>query len=827
MPDTPQHLEPSLDAILRRLDQLEGRLAALEGYGGTARASATGSAPATSAPAPAARVAGYGQQLDAQSARSSGSATALRFLIALGIGVLVSILYAADVIPGLIWFLAVGGCVLYAFGGFGAAPGAYPEQQDAPAAASVAPATEVAPAPVPAPVAPKQSAGASELKVSVVLGRVGAGIVLLGLLTLFKLAVDSGIIGPAARVAIGLLVAVAALVAGERFSKRYAAWSRSFTGAGLALLYFTLTVASQWYGLVPREVSFVGMVLTTVLAGALALRHASPAIATFALLGGYLTPALLSTGEVRPIFLLCYLLVLDGGVLWMAARQSWKWLSVLAFIGSYLYLPTIADALPPLLAALAILLVFLLFNLLTVVGSVVRRARAAQVELILIVLNAALAFMLTYGHFHALWTSRHFGLLAIGLGLLFELQGAAAYRRAPEDLPLRTTYWLTSVGLLTIAVPMLAQDAHRAIPIAWSFGSLALLWVGFQLRERSLRVAAMVLLGLAILGVLATSTIEDYRTYVPVLNTRLLAFVVLIAVTYTAGWFYAVGRREQRDVPPSMAWVLPSVATLYTFALISLEITDAFHLRLIEPGIAAGATVALRAWQGATLAIVHTAFGATLLAIGLHVRARYLRVLGLCVLGFALLEVLSTSVLQDLRAFTPVLNPRALAYLVLIAAVYGASWLYARHRARQEDIPAAVAWVLPAAANALTLLLLTLEIGDGFDQRVLAATDAAHADALRQAHQVVLSVVYTCYAIALIAIGIARRVRWVRIAALALLGLTILKVLFVDTASLDAIARLALFISVGLLLLVASYSFQRFRRLILDDAPPGSDAAPG
>lgn len=55
------------------------------------------------------------------------------------------------------------------------------------------------------------------------------------------------------------------------------------------------------------------------------------------LVGGFATPALLSTGEDRPICLFSYLLLLNAGLAWVAYRKKWPHLTVLSTIFTTLF----------------------------------------------------------------------------------------------------------------------------------------------------------------------------------------------------------------------------------------------------------------------------------------------------------------------------------------------------------------------------------------------------------------------------------------------------------------------------------------------------------
>jgi uncharacterized membrane protein len=69
----------------------------------------------------------------------------------------------------------------------------------------------------------------------------------------------------------------------------------------------------------------------------LSIRHESIFIAVLGLLGGFSTPALLSTGENRPIPLFAYLLLLNLGLAWVARARAWPVLTGLSLVLTTLY----------------------------------------------------------------------------------------------------------------------------------------------------------------------------------------------------------------------------------------------------------------------------------------------------------------------------------------------------------------------------------------------------------------------------------------------------------------------------------------------------------
>ena len=77
-----------------------------------------------------------------------------------------------------------------------------------------------------------------------------------------------------------------------------------------------------------------------------------------------------------------------------------------------------------------------------------------------------------------------------------------------------------------------------------------------------------------------------------------------------------------------------------------------------------------------------------------------------------------------------------------------------------------------------------------------------------------LSALWTVYAAVLIAVGIVRQERWLRLGGLALLAVPVLKLFLYDSFQLDQGYRVAAFIGLGALLLAGGFLYQRFSRQI-------------
>jgi len=140
------------------------------------------------------------------------------------------------------------------------------------------------------------------------------------------------------RMAIGLATGVGLLVACElKAARRYPVTANALDGAAIAVLFSTFFAAHALWKLVPAVPTFGLMVLVTAVAVLLSVRRDSIFIALLGLVGGFATPALLSTGEDRPFGLFGYLLLLNAGLAWVAHRKRWPVLTVLCAVLTALY----------------------------------------------------------------------------------------------------------------------------------------------------------------------------------------------------------------------------------------------------------------------------------------------------------------------------------------------------------------------------------------------------------------------------------------------------------------------------------------------------------
>ena len=414
--------------------------------------------------------------------------------------------------------------------------------------------------------------------------RIGVVAVLIAAAWFLKLAIDNHWIGALGRVTIGLLAGIGAIGWSERFrSKAYVAFSYSLKAVGSGLLYLSLWAAASYFHLVPVGVAFAAMVVVTAFNGYMAWLQDAELLAVYCIVGGFSTPALLSTGGNHEIFLLSYLLLLDAAMLVLVALKPWARLLSGAFVGTVIFFAGWAmrfysDAQFERTAAFLTGL-FLLFAF----APRLMRARNGEPSrsdalsfLMLPVANAVLAFIGWYLMLSSLgrtdlapWAAVAFAAFYVGM---LRLPGRCLMRG--ESAPQAAIHLATAVIFLMIALPL--KTHGRWLTIGWLVQGAALLWVSHRAGLRLLRVLALLCLAI---GLAALVLIDPKASLTPLLNQRFATYCVAVAVFAGIAW-WAAGLPDDEDSneAPALQWHGLAVgSTLLVNGLILLAVGREIH----------------------------------------------------------------------------------------------------------------------------------------------------------------------------------------------------------------------------------------------------------
>jgi uncharacterized membrane protein len=186
---------------------------------------------------------------------------------------------------------------------------------------------------------------------------------------------------------------------------------------------------------------------------------------------------------------------------------------------------------------------------------------------------------------------------------------------------------------------------------------------------------------------------------------------------------------------------------------------------------------------------------------------------GLRLAGFALIAIafarlaLNPAVLSyHARAATPILNWYLYTYGVVALCAFAAAKLLAppRHLILKINTPP----LLYGLGIILLFLLVNIEIADYFGAPGASALTFQFTGNF--ARDMSYSIAWAMFALALLIIGIRKRVAAVRYPGLALLAIVILKLFLHDLSQLDQLYRIAAFTVVAAIAIIASFLNQRF-----------------
>lgn len=411
-----------------------------------------------------------------------------------------------------------------------------------------------------------------ELVASQWLSWVGAVAVMVGAGLFLKYAINEGWLGHTGRVALGILAGVATFVgAAFAMKKDYRVLTEGLAGAAMGILYFSLFAASDHlYNLLPVNAVYAGMILVTTAGLSFAGVFASQPTAVLAMLGGFLTPIMLSRGGGTVTALFSYILILDLGVLGLATFRSWGKLHLLNFFGTLLmWLGWLAGGYKA--ADLGITVFWIsvfgiLFSLLGMWRHVIRKEISSNQDTVLMLLNPIAYFGALYVLTKAEYSQYH-GLFALLVAAYYLGLGAFGYLRNPGQTQVVVTLVGVGLSFVTLAVPL--QLSGHWIVIAWAVESLLLIEIGLRYEKPGFRLTGFLLLTVVQVHMIlyAGGTLSGPRDFhtgfvrrmweTPVsveparsalggvINGRSLSFAINAIVLAILAWEYR--RREKTD----------------------------------------------------------------------------------------------------------------------------------------------------------------------------------------------------------------------------------------------------------------------------------------
>ena len=638
-----------------------------------------------------------------------------------------------------------------------------------------------------------------------------------------KYAIDRDWLSPTVRVLLGAAFGIVLVGLGIHFlrQRRMRALGQGLAGAGLAVLYVSLYAAFAFYQLIGQPLAFGLMVGVSAAGMALASIFDALPISFISVLGGLLTPVMVSTGHDRRDLLFTYLLILDLSVLTLGLFKKWRALDTLAFIGTaVLYGIWFVNYYDP--AARTPALVWLgvfysAFMVLPFVDHLRRRTPATLERFLMAVANASLTFIAAHSiclfrywepiyskagylghHPHLLgWYVLGMGALCVGLGVIFRLR-VPKDRRSPFGfIGMAATFATISIGL---------HFELQGMTLAFLGEALLLLFLGFRFRYPPVRIYGALVLALAVGRLLIVHMPQYDGRYTFFWNKD---FGTALCGALACGIFtviHHVERRRGGETDRILKLSSGIAGGLLALAVVHVEVA-----RWLVWEVAEEATRRLYS-HSAGLAI-WTLGAAVFLGVGLYVRNLATRVTVLLPAAVALILGVMLYSAHELERYLLFLNLRFGMVLGAILLLFGCGWALRAFRDRCSEAEQGLAKAYYGIAIFCLLAFLSAEVflfcRGWVEWNAVEGQALAMEEKARRLSQMALTITWSLYALALLVVGFARRVRALRFSALALFGLAAAKLLVYDIAGLDGLYRIIVTVAAGILMIGASYLYHR------------------
>lgn len=501
------------------------------------------------------------------------------------------------------------------------------------------------------------------------IGRIGIVAILFGVAFFLKYSFDNKLIGETGRIILGLIWGTAFLAIGEYLQKKknLGLYGQLLSGGGLAVFYLSLYAAFALYHLLPAPLAAAGMLAVTTTGMTLSVRYSAYSLAAVALLGGFLTPIMLATGQNQPIALFGYILLLDVGTLVLLRFRPWPSLVAASLCGTALiYLgwhsEFYSDA--QRLLALGIITVFFIFyNLSVILSRPAENRDVFQFDPFIVLASAALYFLAFFAqeHLRTDWPIKIFTLSLAAVEIIL-----AFFTRWGTDRERLTvvTYAVVSV-ILTVVATFLILEQRWIMP-ALAAEMVALGWIGLRMKIPIMRGAAYVI-GLLVLVRFAHDAaiqLAPFQSFTPVLNSRFFVCAFAIAAFY--GLLYTLTRYRDRldkseEFMPGCVFILTQLLSLI---LLSIEVYDYFRFQSLRQTM--DWIHGPYAYQ-VSLSVLWSVYASVLIGAGIFRRLQAARIFGILLLGLTVLKVFLMD-LSELRTLYRIFSFIVLGLLLLVVA---------------------------------------------------------------------------------------------------------------------------------------------------------------
>ncbi|MFT4032841.1 MAG: DUF2339 domain-containing protein [Siphonobacter sp.] len=631
------------------------------------------------------------------------------------------------------------------------------------------------------------------------LSKIGIAALVIGMAIFVKFAFENDLIGPWGRLAMGWGIGIGLVSLAYYLKRKYLTYSAVLLSGGVATAYFTTYAAFYFYHFLSIPLAFAVMVAVTLLTVWQATRYEVEWIALFGLAGAYAVPFLVG-GNGAPWGLFVYMTILNSGILWLSFQRDWKAMNIAAFWTTwviFIAFSFMGENRPGFLWTSlcfgGLFFVMMYANQLAFPLS----KKEVNWPILQIILNAIFYFITEYFILDVHYPASVITLFTLGNAAVHGLTTRLVWQRdLKHSAVFRATLSLTLVFLI-LAVPI--QFHGDWLTLIWAAAAYILYRFGIRGNISVLTSFGFILIFLATGSLLfhwydLQPATAEYQPYLNVtFLTNVLYLLALGGMTYELA-------QQQNQWNTTGGQFLAALFIFMAYLIGWLEWQRYFSAQLFSPAQNAIRQSVLAIYTGLYLGSVHFIFSKKPILLWKAAGPA----LSVIFLGYLIFDDPLTSLRT---AFIPTQQSTFLLRYGIYASV---AWflfgLYSFVAGKLRGIflvsmHLVILWIL--SQELLTLLLLANPVN------IPEQTNRAmHAG---------WSVLWGIYSLSLILFGFNQKIKRYRLLGITLFGLVLLKLLVYDLAKLSTGGKIIIFLSVGVLLLLTSFFYQKFRDKLLEE----------
>ncbi len=661
------------------------------------------------------------------------------------------------------------------------------------------------------------------------INKIGILIIIAGIAIGAKYAISRDLISPATRIIIGYLSGIVLIGFAFRLRKRYENYSSVLMGGGLAILYFITYFAYSYYHLLPQAPAFMLMAVFTGFTVATAINYNREIIAHIGMVGAYAVPFLLGENSGNVVILFIYMTIINIGIFITAFKKYWKKLYYLSFfftwtifIGWYFVKYNNNDFN---VAFLFSTLFFILFYITFLTYRLVKKEKFIKADIIPLLFNSFIYYSIGTSILNNNLNSDYIGLFTSSIAVFHFMISAVFYYKDETDKNL--LYLTSGLGLIFITIAIPVQLEGNWVTLLWAGEAALLFWIGRSKNAPVYELMSYPLMLLAFGSIIIDWTNNyAYMTKPPIINIYFLSSILFITA------FYFINRIQQipinteiaqRKIVLFMEYAISAILIMSIYFTLFAEISGYFNYAYSSAfvnyefpitDIHTETNLLRPIWL-----MVYTSVFLTVLTI-LHSRKYKPQLFPNGILVLSSLTILvfliaGTIQLKEIRDHFYDLNYKLHYYgygsyfLVRYLAIISIMGLFiANHQFINQHF--ANPFII-IAFDCLFHISLIVILSDEL-LHWMQIFDVAQSDKL------VLSVLWGIYALLLIILGIIYRKKHLRIQAIALVGITLVKLFLYDLTTLDTIAKTIVFVTLGILLLIMSFLYNKYKATIFNES---------